>query len=132
MTRAFLAAGYTVETFGNAVKTAISDLKLDLPAHGTGNSDSGTQGDLQQEAANWVVKLTAWAAAHPPGFGSQKASGKQHNEEQRQAFAKSKVAKKNEKQSAKASAHKEEVRAKCFHPPNKVVGGFCVLCGQEV
>lgn len=70
ITHAFLAAGYTFDNASGAIQRAIRELGLNLHAHGTGDSDSGVQGNLDQDAETWVRQLTAWAASHPVGGSS--------------------------------------------------------------
>lgn len=133
VTHAFLAAGYTVDTAMPAILGAIATLALDLPAHGTGNSDSGTQGNLQEEAADWVSKLTQYASEHPAGAAAAApARGKKHTPAQAAAAAKKKVADRSKAKAAKASAFKEEARAACHHPAESVIEGYCMLCGNAV
>ncbi|MCB0207861.1 MAG: hypothetical protein KDJ52_00945 [Anaerolineae bacterium] len=65
--RALLRAGYTPDETGRMIVPLIDRLGhgLQVFAHGTGGSDSGTQGDTMGRIRNCVNDLVAWAAANP-------------------------------------------------------------------
>lgn len=95
---AFFSAGYTVDDAPAAIGRAIQELHLDLPAHGTGGSDSGVQGDLDEAAGQWVTKLSAWARNHPKASSSNsRHRGLQHTDEQARQAQERKVERKDEK-----------------------------------
>lgn len=99
---AFLDYGYDAGNVGKAILSAITALRLDLPAHGTGGTDSGTQGDLDKAAKTWVSELTAWAATHKKTTAARKGkSGLEHSEAKRQEVAAAKAEKKETKKADK-------------------------------
>lgn len=128
ITDAFLANGYTMDNALPEILKAIKKLKLDLPAHLSGRSGDGVQGNQPAEVQNWVTQLTKWAREHPRG-ARVAAPGERHTPEQQEERQEQKQEQKAKKAVNKAAAAKESCVAKGDH----ILGpkGVCKNCGQK-
>lgn len=120
VTAAFLTANYA---FGSemkkAIRRAITELKIDVAAHGKGDNNSGKQGNYEETAINFESKLIAWASQHPKTGGSKGKSGLEHNEGEKQKAVASKQNEKSKKIDAK---HQK------WHLANPNAPNPCPLC----
>jgi len=123
---AFLRVGYDAGNVRRAIETAITSLRLDLPAHGFGDDGGAVQGDLEREVSRWVSTLTTWATQHPVGK-KVRASGLEHNEEQRAQAQQA-------KQEHKMKQSKQKKQAYCDENGHQEIpgSGVCKNCGQEI
>ena len=75
--RAFLRAGYTAVETGRMIVPLINDLGHgeQVFAHGSGGSDSGTQGDTMGRIRACVTDLINWANENPKPESEKKSGG---------------------------------------------------------
>ncbi|MEW5288387.1 hypothetical protein ABW286_04200 [Erwinia papayae] len=78
--RQFLRAGYTAEEAGRMIVPLIDRLGHgeQVFAHGSGGSDSGTQGDTMERIRSCVNDLLEWVRANPKPKEEKKSADKNH------------------------------------------------------